>query len=54
MNCIFPVPLGLRALLAGLLRGDIGTKACTIPAGEWALGAGASSADLRQTATLKL
>jgi beta-glucosidase len=37
-----------------LRRWDVARKAYAIPAGEWTLGAGASSADIRQTAAVKL
>lgn len=37
-----------------LRRWNVTAKDYTIPAGEWTLGAGASSADIRQTATVKL
>jgi beta-glucosidase len=37
-----------------LRRWNVATKAYTVPTGEWTIGAGASSADIRQTATVKL
>jgi beta-glucosidase len=37
-----------------LRRWSVATKDYAIPAGEWTIAAGASSADLRQTATIKL
>jgi len=37
-----------------LRRWNVATKAYAVPSGEWTVGAGASSADIRQTAAVKL